>query len=149
MSQALLKLSLTVYALSSWLILLVVAGPFNALLQALVDSALLAAMTYGVLISARYGARFVQTLSALAGAGALLGLVALPIFVWIDQEIARSGNPGLPRLLFLGLVVWNVAVIAHVLHHALSVNRWAGLLYALGFFIVSMLIMQMLFPADA
>ena len=149
MSQVLLKLSLTIYALSSWLILLVVTGPFDALLQALVDSALLAAMTYGVLISARYSARFVQTLSALAGTGALLGVVALPIFIWIDQEMARNGNPGLPRLFFLGLVVWNIAVIAHVLHHALSVNRWVGLIYALGYFLVSMLIMQLLFPASA
>ena len=145
-SQTLLKFSLTAYGLSSLIFLLLIQEPFLALLQTLVDVALLVGTVYVVLTITRFGLRFVQTLTALAGTGTLLGLVALPIFIWIDQEVASNGAAVLPRLLFLGLIIWHISVVAHVLHHALSSNRWIGLLYALGYYFISWTVMDFLFP---
>ena len=145
-SQPLLKLSLVAYGLSSLIFLLLIQEPLLALLQALTDIVLLAGLVYAVLTVTRFSLRFVQTLTALAGTGTLLGLVALPIFIWIDQEVASNGDAIVPRLLFLGLIIWHISVVAHVLHHALSSNRWVGLLYALGYYFISWTVMDLLFP---
>ena len=55
----------------------------------------------------------------------------------MEQEALRSRLPELPWLLYLGLLVWSIAVIAHIVHHALSISRGKGLLYTLGYLLIS------------
>lgn len=145
-SWALLKLALAAYAVSSLLFLLAFTEPFKALLQALLDAALLVALTYGLLSVMNYKVRFVQTLTTLAGTGALLSLIAWPLALWMAREAAADGGGGLAFLLFVALLVWTIAVMAHVLHHALSTSRWMGLLYTLGYLFVSVIMADLFFP---
>lgn len=148
LSPILLKLTLLAYGLSSLLILLLVTAAGSAILQALTDVALLAGLTYAALYSAKLGARYTQTLTALAGAGTVLGLLALPLFFWIGQAAQQQTDASVPGLLFLCLIVWDLAVMSHVLRHALSVNRWMGLLYALAYFFISIMVRNLLFPME-
>ena len=92
-------------------------------------------------VPSREAGRFVQSATALFGADTVITLAALPLLHTIGPEPeAISPLAGIAYLLLLG---WNVAVVAHVLRHALSTSRgpalmWAGA-YILGTFIVASL----------
>ncbi|MDQ2694316.1 MAG: hypothetical protein M3Z21_02860 [Pseudomonadota bacterium] len=146
-SWALFRLSLAAYAASSLLFQAASVSFAVAVQQSLVDLALLAGLTYLVLNVLGFRRRFVQTLTALAGAGALLQLVAWPLWLWTVRAAAGDGAGALPQLLFLLLLLWNIAVFAHILRHALSTSRGMGLLYTLGYVIVSVTVMSLFFPS--
>ncbi len=135
-SAVLLKLCLLAYGASGFLVLLLGAPAPVALLQVLLDLVLLAGLLHLILLLGRHPSRFEQTLTALTGAGALIGLLALPLMHWIVRQ-GPGGDTTLPWLLMLGLMVWSVAIIAHILRHALGTTVWAGAMYALGYTILS------------
>ncbi len=139
-SAALLTAVLGAYGISSMLVLLVSSQAATAIIQALLDVGLLAALTYTLLNLSGYQARFVQTLTTLAGTGTLLGLIALPLVLWMSRTASDEGGSGAASLLFLLLLVWSIAVMSHVLRHALSTSRWVGLLYTFGYLAISMMV---------
>jgi hypothetical protein len=135
-SAVLMKLCLLGYGASGFLVLLLGTPAPVALLQILLDLVLLAGLLHLVLLLNRHPGRFEQTLTALTGTGTLLGLLALPLMHWIVRQ-GTEGDTTLPSLLMLGLMVWSVAIIAHILRHALDTSVWAGALYALGYTVLS------------
>lgn len=137
-SQVLLGLCLAAYGLSSLLGLLVSMQPSTAVFQTLADIVLLTGFAYGILALMNYQARFVQTLTALAGTYTLLNLIALPLIFWLERATTGAAAPMLPSLLLLVLMGWSIAVMAHVLQHALSTSRGMGVLYALGYLVISL-----------
>ena len=134
--MALLKLCLLGYGLSG-LAMLLLSTPFPvAILQILLDLVLLAGLLHLALLARRHPRRFEQTLSALTGTGTLMGLLALPLVVWITQQ-SSEGDIQLPSLLLLALMAWSIAIMAHILHHALNIPLWVGALSALGYTFLS------------
>ncbi len=73
-------------------------------------------------------ARFRQTYTAFAGAGALLTLVFVPI-VWSLTQSQQALNP-IASLAFWCLTVWSFIIDAHIFRHALSVSFTVGFLFA-------------------
>ena len=145
-SWPLLKLCLIVYSLAGVMVLLVGVPPAMALLQTLVEVLMLTGLVYLVLVLTGLGERFLQTLTALTGSGVVLSLIAFPLVIFMSQQ-ASSNEAGLfSLLLFFGLVGWSLAVMAHVLRHALEVSRAMGMLYSAGYFAVSVITRSLLFP---
>ena len=95
------------------------------------DTALTVLFAWLVLRVAGKTARFVQTLTALAATGALLGLVGLPL-VLQAASLNRSGAEGSASLAVAWLVLlgWSIAVQAHIFRHALSTGYSLGLAVA-------------------
>ena len=137
--MALLKLCLLSYGLSGLVVLLLNTPAPVAILQILLDLVLLAGLLRLALLARRHPQRFEQTLSALTGTGTLIGLLALPVMIWIVRQGA-DGDIQLPSLLLLGLMAWSIAVMAHILRHALDVPIWAGALGALGYTFLSLML---------
>ena len=135
-SMSLVKMCLLAYGLSGLLVLLVSTPAPVALLQILLDIALLSGSLYLGLILGRHPKRFEQTLSALTGTGSLMGLLALPLMIWIVGQ-GSGGDTTLPSLLMLVLMAWSIAVMAHILRHAFETSIWLGALYALGYTFLS------------
>ena len=135
-SMALLKACLLAYGLSGLLVLMIGTSLPVALLQILLDLVLLGGLLYLALILRRHPKRFEQTLSALTGTGTLMGLLALPLMSWIAHQGADGGGE-LPSALMLALMVWSIAIMAHILRHAFNTSIWAGALYALGYTFLS------------
>jgi hypothetical protein len=110
------------YALVSFLLSLP-GYPLGAAGQlALMDAILLVVFAATVLYLSGKMARLTQTLTALSGTGALLGLIALPV-----MQLLSSGQEAvqpflLACMLWLVLFGWNLVVMAHIMCHALSVN---------------------------
>lgn len=135
-SMPLLKACLLAYGLSGLLVLLIGTPVPVALLQILLDMVLLGGLLYLALILHRHPKRFEQTLSALTGTGTLMGLLTLPLVVWIARQGA-GGDTELPSVLMLALIAWSIAIMAHILRHAFNASIWAGALYALGYTFLS------------
>ena len=145
-SWFLLKATVMVYALTSLLAQLMSTEPLLALLQALLDVSLLVGLTYVVLQLLGHQVRFTQTLTALAGAGALMDVIILPVVMWVQRDVASGTQSDLPVLLFPAWQIWRVAVVTHVLRHALSTSMELALLYTLGYLAILITLASLLFP---
>lgn len=99
-----------------------------ALFKALLETATLFSLTFGLLFLLSYGRRWTQTMSALMGCGTLLGAVALMTMV-LAPVLPSDLGLALLRVNFL----LNLLVIAHILRHALGTWFLAGLLLAFGY----------------
>jgi len=121
----------------------------DALGAGIAGSALLAVMTVSLLAVNRLLARAVQVLTALAGADVVLGVAALPITVWLHGDLEGGAASGLPGLLYLVLLGWNLAVAGHVLRHALDAPLPLGLVIALVFYVLSVTLLNGMFPGIA
>jgi hypothetical protein len=91
-------------------------------------------------------ARIPQTLTAMAGSGSLLGLLALPLVLWGQPAQAEEQVSGLLLYAWLLLLVWNLLVTGHILRHALSTSLGIGTGVALLYTLISMQIVAALFP---
>lgn len=135
-SAALLKICLLGYGLSGFWMLALNIPLSVAMLQISLDLLLLSGLLHLVLVLQRRRGRFAQTLSALTGTGALMTLLAIPLITWIAYQ-TTLGAVELPSLLLLGLMLWSIAVMAHILRHAFDTSLGIGLLYALGYTLLS------------
>ena len=132
-SPVLLRLTLLSYGISDVLIpLLDVALP-TALALTVLDISLLTGLTYGLLALRDSRPRFRQTLTALLGTGTLLQLLALPLLFLLQQEAVDASAPAWLVLLWLGLFIWSVVIMAHILRQALSTPLGVGVLYSLAY----------------
>lgn len=126
-SDFLLGLMLLAYFLTS-MVVAVLQWPLpQAMLAALLDTTLLSVLCFVLLWARLLSARFLQTLTALAGSGALLGWIAVPVIAW--QKVTGTVLAGLaivPSFLLWMWMIWNVVVVGHILRHALSTTFALG-----------------------
>jgi hypothetical protein len=144
-SSALLGLAVLAYALVGVLLAAISLPLGNALLASLLDTLLLLAFGYIVLNLKGVLTRFQQTLTALAGGLTLVGLVSLPITGWLFWAETHEADAGLPSLLLLGVLVWNIMLVAHILRHALDVSLPLALVFSMAYMFVSLGILNWLF----
>lgn len=111
--------ALVAYAAAGLLGVLDVLTFENAVLATAVDTLLLAAATHLVLQWRHLENRLTQTLTALAGGGALLSLLA-----WGAAGLAPQAFQ--PEWIWAVFLVWYTLVFGHVLRHALSITLAAG-----------------------
>jgi hypothetical protein len=126
-----------------------VYGPEGALLRGVADLALTAAVFGVALAIARRMHRYVQTLTAVLGTGALLAVPMIVLLV-VGQQV--QGVPALRFLVSLAslpLLVWYLFVIAHVVKQALDTPLFTGMAVALTYFVVSYAVLVGLLPAGS
>lgn len=134
-ARTLLGVTLAAYALVSLMLAAAQLSLSRALLYALLDTLVLALLTHTLLILRRAPARLPQTLSALAGTGAILGVIAWPLTT-LDE----------PSWLLFILLIWSLAVSANILRHALSVSLGVALLASLGYLLMGFAVTGALLP---
>lgn len=146
LSPFLLKLTLIVHA-TLGVIMFTHRLPLpESVLAGLTSTLVMCALTASLLFANRRSARIVQTLTAIAGSDIVIGVVALPLTAWLHNIADGPAASGIPGLLFLALVVWNLIVAGHVLRHALSGPLTLGIVLALVLYMLSVNIMHTLFP---
>jgi hypothetical protein len=122
--------------------------PFSlAAFYALVSTLTMVAVVHGLLLLFRKHARYMQTLTALAGCEALLGLMLLPISMFYYQSGGGEELRGLLAILSLMVIGWNVALAAHIFRHALSVSSGLGFLYSVAYLIIAVTLGDMVSAA--
>ena len=114
----------------------------NALLAGVMDTLLLVALTHTGLMLRGVGARTRQTLTALAGCGALLAVLAWAVVTAAEAVTAHAWVAWLPFLF------WFLAVYGHILRNALNVSLGVGLALAIGYVLLSLLVTGPFLLAD-
>ena len=122
------------------------SGWQTSLAMTTLDMLIMVLFSWAVLRLTKKSARYLQTLTALAGTGAVLGLVGLPLIQQVAQVHPDEGPAGTLVLGWLVLLVWSILVQAHIYRHALSIRYGAGLLVA-GLQIVLLIsLLEIFFP---
>jgi hypothetical protein len=141
-----LGLSLCCYVVVSFLVASPSSGTMEAVRLALVDTGMLITFVAALLYLQSKTERILQTLSALAGSGSLMGLFALPLVLLVDPGQPAEQVPALLAGFWLMLLIWNLFVMAHIMRHALSSSFAIGLGAAVFYALVSMQLVATLFP---
>ncbi len=71
-----------------------------------------------------HSARFIQSATALFGTDAVISLVALPVLLVVGSPEQASA---IGALSFLLLLIWNIAVVNHILRAALGIGGLVSL----------------------
>ena len=121
----------------------------QALAAGVIDTALMCALTAGLLMLRTLRERTVQTITALGGAGAVIGFVAWPVSLWI-RNAQQADEPSLVLgVVLLAVLGWSLTVSAHIFRHAISAPFYIGLLISIVFYWVSIRVLSSLFPLGA
>ncbi len=119
---------------------IVIVGHFGSLIPALLaqlmDLSLLALAVWLLLSYQKHQGRFNQAVTALFGCGVLVNLVAMPIQLMIGDEPKASPVGGLGVLLYIGLMIWGLVIVAHILRHTLATRFGNGMLLSIGYFMI-------------
>ncbi len=147
-SALLLRTTLGAYLLMSALTAAPVYDPASSIVAAFMDVGLLAGYAWIVLRARARAERYVQTLSALAGSGVVVGALSLPLMhlMYQSSELGRGDTLLFVQLLIL---VWLLAIYGHIYRHALSTDLFIGVLVSLGWIFLTSLFIQALFPLPA
>ncbi len=113
------------------------------------DTLFMVLFSWSVLRLTNKTARYMQALTALAGTGAVMGLVGLPLIRQAAQTHPGEGPGGALVLGWMLLLVWNLSVQAHIYRHALSSRYGVGLLVAGLQMILLISLLETLFPQAA
>ena len=130
-SNRLMLAALVAYGLADVVGVLDTLSLGSAALAAAVDTLLLIVAAHLALRWRHAESRFLQTLTALAGCGALLSLLA-----WAAAGLTREWLP--PPWVWGPFLLWYTLVFGHVLRHALSLTLPAGVALSLLYIILSM-----------
>ena len=147
-SPLLLGLALAAYALIDLMVTSLAVAGATAVKMVLLDVAVMAVFLQLILQWYAKPARFLQTLTAMAGTGALLGLLAWPL-IRVLADVGPDGAPPLPAvLLWLALLIWSLVVLGHILRHALGVSLPVGVALGVLYSIAALALVRLLFPAQ-
>ncbi len=142
-SNRLLGVALVAHLAANLLTGLGETGLENALIAGVMDTLLLVALTHTGLMVRDLRARTRQTLTALAGSGALLAVLAWAVVTAAETVTAQAW------LVWLPFLFWFLAVYGHILRHAFNTGVGVGLLLATGYVLLSLLVTGPFLLADA
>ena len=145
-SGYLLGLALSCYLGVSFLVSLRSYALLPALLMAVLDTGLLVVFVLVLLYLQDKTVRIIQTLSALSGSGAVLGLFVLPLVFFLEPGQTAVQVPLLVSFFWLCLFCWSIVVVAHIMRHALSTSFAMGIAVSVLYALASMQVLDTVFP---
>jgi hypothetical protein len=146
-SEMLLGLTLFFYLLVSVILALPFYGVSLSLMQAVLEVGILITYTRIVLLLSAHIERYIQTLSALAGTGVIVGVMATPLAYSSQQSTGGDmSNSEMTLVAYLLITGWLLVVYGHVFRHALSSGMFVGIMVGLGYILVSSIIIDIVLP---
>lgn len=139
-SDALFKITLILYLLVGLAVNRLDGGWQMSLWVSLTELILMLAFAAAVLKLADKSARYQQTVTALAGTGTLLGLVAWPLLWWF-YGLEQQAQPS--NLLLAGLLIvmlWSLMVHAHIFRQALDIRAGSAVALTIGYTLLAVVI---------
>lgn len=115
--------------------------PWQAsLVASLADTLLLLVVCWLAVYLKGVRSRFIQTATAMAGTGAIMGLVGLPVFM-LFREVESSGQlTSLVLLLVLVLMFWSLFITAHIFRMALEIRPGSAAILTVAYIILSLFV---------
>lgn len=142
-SGFLFRLVLAAYWAIGTLLLAPDTGWLAAAMQTATEAAMSLAVVAALLYTVNRPQRFLQMATAWLGTDALVSLLGIPPL----QLLAGAGIGPIAGFMWLLLVGWHVAIMAHIVRHALSQTLPVGFVVAVLYTVVSFQAMAFLFPS--
>jgi hypothetical protein len=117
----------------------------RGLLSALSEVLLFGALVWGVLRLRGFPARWLQTVTPLYAGVTLQNLVVFPVLLAGGISL-ETGELGPASLVLVAVGIWFLALMAHVLRHALELGLGVSLLITLACLFTLAIVMLVLFP---
>jgi len=117
----------------------------KAMLAVVTDALLMLVLLRMALLLKQHGERFMQTATAILGAGIVLTLLAFPLQIGLQENMAETAFGTIASLAYLMLILWIQLVIGHILRHALQVSLTLGIGLAFTYSVISSTLVQYLF----
>jgi len=133
-SVFLFRLSAMAYLLVGIAVVLLPLPALPMIAIAFVDALLMAVLVAAALYLRRRPTRILQTLTAVYGTLALLGLPMLPVTGWLLHADSIGGAVGLASTAFWVFYFWSIAVLGNILRQAMEIPLFHGLLISYGYF---------------
>lgn len=132
-SNELLFLSITGYMLASALLAMLSEQLVNATLAGVVEALLVMLFTYGLLQIVNKTERWSQTVTALSGTGIIISLIAFPLYYFGTIGNQDGFGQMISLLSLIVLIIWNIAIMAHIFRHALQTTIGFGIAIAISY----------------
>jgi len=111
-----------------------------SLAGSIADMLLLLLVCWALLAFRGFTSRFIQTATAMAGTGSIMGVIGLPIF-WLFRQVDTQGQiTSLVLLLVLLLIIWSLFVTAHIFRNALEIRPGTAALVTVLYTIISLVV---------
>ena len=101
---------------------------------------------WGTLKIFNHSKRFFQTATALFGVLALLGVIRIPVLVWIEAVREVGNEPTTGVFVYLALFLWTIDVAGFILAKATQNKYFVGVLISTGYVMVSFSLRDYMFP---
>jgi hypothetical protein len=141
-SPFLMLLAIISYILADMWVSLVHQSVSKAILVVTVETAMLLGFTYAGLWIRDFPNRLVKTVTAVAGTSAIFTLGRYPWMTLLQSQ--PKGHISIASLFIMALMIWNVAVLGHILRSALNLPSWAGAGIAVLYFIFYIKVLTLL-----
>ncbi len=119
----------------------------HAVLASIINMAVVIIITQLILRLYNKPMRLVQTLTAQFGTGLIISVVAAPVLIMLVYAEEHDVDMTAAVVLWLGLFIWEMAVTAHILRHALSTTFLQGFLMAILYPLIYFQLIDFLIPA--
>ncbi|MGX2039438.1 hypothetical protein ACWJKU_04790 [Methylocaldum sp. MU1018] len=140
-SNVLLGFSVLAYLIAG-IVLLGLEGDWaGALVEAAAEGLMLFGFLYAALYLGKKTSRLLQTATAVYACDALISAAAVPLLAWL----LVTPDAKAVYIVLMALMLWHLAVVGHILRHALAIPFFFGVGLAFGYVVVSYQIMMMLF----
>lgn len=145
-SVELLAVCILAAAVVNFLLALFSTTAANAMLASVIEIVLIALITLAILQLNKHPERWLKTMMALTGTGIILSLIALPLF-FVSLHLQELAVVQLLAMLaYLGLIVWNIMIMGHILRHALETGFGVGILFALTYIVITSISIALFLP---
>jgi hypothetical protein len=111
------------------------------LVEAIVEGLMLFGFVYMALYLGKKLPRLQQTATALYACDALVSAAAVPLLAWL--LVTPEAKP--VYILLTLVTLWHLAVVGHILRHALAIPFFFGVGLAFGYVVISYQVMMVLF----
>jgi hypothetical protein len=140
-SNMLLVLAVFAYLIVGVVLLGLEGNRGEALVEAIVEGLMLFGFVYMALYLGKKLPRLQQTATALYACDALVSAAAVPLLAWL--LVTPEAKP--VYILLTLVTLWHLAVVGHILRHALAIPFFFGVGLAFGYVVISYQVMMVLF----
>jgi hypothetical protein len=151
-SKNLLTICLIVYGFLSILLASLSQPTENAILAGILEVALIMIFSLALLQTRGKSSRWTQTVTALVGTGIIISIIAFPVYILIGvgelSEVETSTSQSIGLLLLATLACWNIAIMGHILRHALDVNFMFAMVLAITYIWIIFSFTSAIMPMD-
>lgn len=143
-SHGLLKITLLVYFMLGVGINRVDVNWQVSLFASLADTLMMVLVIWILLNIRGLQARYLQTVTAMAGTGCFLAIIGLPIYLSFHQVSEPEQASSFTLLLMVALMFWSLMVMAHIFRQALDIKPGAAAALTIGYTVLSLIAVGLL-----